>query len=229
MNRLERLYAISESIRRAGPRPISAAQLAARFDVSRRTIERDLVSLRSAGVPLYAEHGRAGGTLCLDQLGPVVLTLSAAEASALLIAVAAAGETMPFHDAGVEAAERIVEHLSPTTRIAVEALRAKIRVREQGPVSKRVRRTLEAGLQQGRVVNIAYVGATGNETLRSVEPVGFYNGEGGWYLIGWCHLRGAGRIFRLDRIKRAQLTSASGTKSDVDQTLGWVPTLLHIP
>jgi predicted DNA-binding transcriptional regulator YafY len=59
MNRLERLYAMAEAIRRSGTQPISAAKLAVRFEVSRRTIERDLAVLRSAGVPLYADHGRA--------------------------------------------------------------------------------------------------------------------------------------------------------------------------
>jgi predicted DNA-binding transcriptional regulator YafY len=229
MNRLERMYGISEAIRRAGPKPISAAQLAVRFEVSRRTVERDLGALRSAGVPLYADHGRTGGTMSLDELGPVVLTLTATEASALLIAVAAAGVAMPFHQDGVAAAERIVEHLNPTTRLAVEALRARIRVREERPVSKRVRRTLEEALRQGRVVNMVYVDASTKETLRTVEPVGFYNGSDGWYLIAWCQLRKGGRIFRLDRIKRAHTTTERVSEFDVDETLGWVPTRLRIP
>ncbi|MEM9656617.1 MAG: HTH domain-containing protein, partial [Actinomycetota bacterium] len=61
MQRLERLFAINDTLRRAAPHRVSAAKLAEEFDVSRRTIERDLASLRAAGVPLYAERGRTGG------------------------------------------------------------------------------------------------------------------------------------------------------------------------
>jgi predicted DNA-binding transcriptional regulator YafY len=170
-----------------------------------------------------------GGTMSLDRFGPVVLTLSATEASALLIAVASAGESMPFHRDGVAAAGRIVEHLNPTTRVAVEALRSTIRVREQPTASKRVCRTLEEALRRGRVVNLSYLDAEQNESLRRVDPVGFYNGSDGWYLIAWCQLRSDGRIFRLDRIKRAHITTTPTKKFDVDETLGWVPSQLRTP
>ena len=56
MNRLERLHALTEHLRRVAPRPVSAASLADRFGVSRRTIERDLAALRNAGV----EPGQVG-------------------------------------------------------------------------------------------------------------------------------------------------------------------------
>jgi predicted DNA-binding transcriptional regulator YafY len=45
----------------------------------------------------------------------------------------------------------------------------------------------------------------------------------GWYLVGWCHLRQAGRIFRLDRITSARLTRRPVAERDLDETLGWVP------
>jgi predicted DNA-binding transcriptional regulator YafY len=167
--------------------------------------------------------------MSLDKLGPVVLTLSATEASALLIAVAAAGDTMPFHEAATAAAERIVEHLNPTTRVGVEILRARIRVRDHSPVSKRTRRTLEDALQHRRVVNISYVDAAGNETRRSVDPVGFSRGSDGWYLVGWCRLRHGGRMFRFNRIVSARLTSIRAENFDLDKTLGWTPGQIRIP
>lgn len=231
MNRLERLYALNEEIRRRAPEPVSAARLADQFGVSRRTIERDLGALRSAGVPLYAEHGRRGGQRSIDRAGQVVLTLSSTEISALLIAVAAAGEAMPFADAGVTATKRLLDGLPDTERIAVDELRHRIRTPVGTPgsgtepqrVNPRTRRTVAEAVRRSVVVNIDYVDQQGSVTSRAVEAVGFYKGNDGWYLIGWCQLRDAGRIFRLDRIRSARLTKRPIGNRSVDDTLGWVP------
>ena len=61
MNRTDRLYAIVEELRAVSPRPRSASWLADRFEVSRRTIERDISALQQTGVPVWAEPGRTGG------------------------------------------------------------------------------------------------------------------------------------------------------------------------
>ena len=61
MNRTDRLYALVEELRAVAPRPRSARQLAERYEVSARTIERDILALQESGVPIYAEAGRRGG------------------------------------------------------------------------------------------------------------------------------------------------------------------------
>ena len=61
VNRTDRLYALVEELRAVAPRPRTARQLADRFEVSVRTIERDLNALIQAGVPLYATPGPGGG------------------------------------------------------------------------------------------------------------------------------------------------------------------------
>lgn len=238
MNRLERLYAITEEIRRRAPNPVSAAALSEEFGVSRRTVERDLASLRAAGVPLFGEHGRTGGqrTLAAGSGGgaggssrTVVLALSTAEVTALIMALATAGSDMPFNENGVTAAKRLLDGLPDATRISVETLRSKIRTgAPEEPTTgsrarARARRTVEEAVRRQVVVNIDYADRNGVTTRRSVDPVGFHLGSGGWYLIGWCHLRGAGRVFRLDRITSARLTRKATPDRNVDETLGWVP------
>ncbi|MEL6892743.1 MAG: WYL domain-containing protein [Actinomycetota bacterium] len=223
MNRLERLYALNDHIRRSSPAPVSAAALAREFEVSRRTIERDLAALREAGLPLVAEPGRSGGQRTLQDAKHIVFTLSASEVSALLIAVAAVGD-MPYADAAGAASQRLLDAIPDLTRVQADELRLRIRTRvTDGSVTPRVRRTVEEAVRTQRVVNITYVDAAGASTNRAVEPVGFYNGEQGWYLIGWCRRRDAGRIFRLDRIQTARLTKRSAPHRDVDEVLGWVP------
>ncbi|MCP3854437.1 MAG: WYL domain-containing protein [Actinomycetia bacterium] len=224
MTRLERLYALNERIRRSSPAPVSAAALAREFDVSRRTIERDLAALRASGLPLFAEQGRSGGQRTLQDGRHVVFTLSASEVSALLIAVAAAGD-MPYADAATAATHRLLDAIPDLTRVQVDDLRSRIRTRvfEDRKVTPGLRRTVEEAVQAQRVLNITYTDAAGVTTRRAVEPVGFYNGEKGWYLIGWCQQRNAGRIFRLDRFRSARLTTQSAPHRDVDDVLGWVP------
>lgn len=235
MQRLERLFAINDTLRRAAPAKVSAATLAARYGVTRRTIERDIASLRAAGVPLYAERGRTGGQVSLDEIGNVVVSLTPGEVTALLVAVTSATPDTPFVDAADEAMHRLLDGLPPTTRVGVEELRSRIRakVSEQNEagagVSKRVRRSAEAAVQRGVVLNLGYTDAAGKKTKRSVDPIGFYQGSDGWHLIGWCHLRHAGRIFRLDRIDSANLTKRRAAQHDVDEALGWTPNELRAP
>jgi predicted DNA-binding transcriptional regulator YafY len=61
MNRVDRLYAVVEELRAAGPAGRSARRLAERFEVSVRTIERDILALQEAGVPISSQVGRRGG------------------------------------------------------------------------------------------------------------------------------------------------------------------------
>ena len=229
MNRLERLHAIAEHLRRSAPSPVSARSLADRFEVSRRTIERDLAALRNSGVPIYAEHGRSGGQVRLDAVGSAVLSLTPAEVAAIAVALAAAGPYMPFRDAGASATSRLLDALGPASQVVVEDLRSRIRVPAQPPVPKRASRTIEQALRRRLVVNIDYTDARGAETSRSVDPVGFHHGGDGWHLIAWCHLRRQGRLFRLDRVRRARLTAIPCAEHDVDEVLGWVPEAVRSP
>jgi predicted DNA-binding transcriptional regulator YafY len=138
---------------------------------------------------------------------------------------------MPYSDAARSATNHLLDSLPDDTRVVVEELRHKLRatVRDEVRASPRVQRTIEEAVRRGVVVNLAYVDRNGTRTERSVEPVGFYGGFDGWYLIGWCRRRAGGRIFRLDRIASARLTREAAPPRDVDETLGWVPEELITP
>lgn len=231
MNRLERLYAVNEAIRRASPRPVSAAELADRFEVSRRTIERDLEALRFAGAPLFAERGRTGGHRTLEDPGNVVLSLSSSEVAALVMALSAAGPDLPYGEVGRVAVDRLLDVLPDPIRVGVDDLRGKVRnaAEADNALNVRIRRTLEQGVQQSRVVNLEYTDGKGNTTHRAVDPVGFLQRDSAWSLIGWCHLRGAGRMFLFERIANARLTKKPAPQHDFDDVLGWVPFDIEMP
>lgn len=231
MNRLERLYAVNEAIRRASPRTVSASELAGRFDVSRRTIERDLDALRHAGAPLFATRGRSGGHRTLEDAKNVVLALSVPEVTALVMALAASGPDLPYGEVGRAAVDRLLDVLPAAVRCGVDELRSKVRTSTSGDseLDLRWRRALETGVQEGRVVNLRYDDGHGAPTDRAVDPVGFLRRDAAWFLVGWCHLRNAGRMFRFDRIASARLTRKDATFHDFDEALGWVPYETEMP
>src|SRR5581483_3012441 len=106
MNRTDRLYALVEELRARAPRLMRAAELAERFEVSTRTIERDLLALQQAGVPIWAQPGPGGGYGLNIETTLPPLNLTPAEAAALATAIAAT-RAMPFPEAGRSALRKL--------------------------------------------------------------------------------------------------------------------------
>ncbi|MBR7678106.1 WYL domain-containing protein, partial [Streptomyces daliensis] len=59
----------------------------------------------------------------------------------------------------------------------------------------------------GRVLRLAYGDREGDTTTRDVEPLGYVGSPYHWYLVGWCRLRDAVRVFRTDRIVSVTVTA----------------------
>src|SRR6266508_4184970 len=202
MNRTDRLYALVEELRASAPRVRSARRLAERFEVSVRTIERDILALQEAGVPIWANFGRAGGYTIDPSHTLPSLNFSASEAAAIALALARTGP-MPFGGAARTALHKLTAAMSASGRSGAADLLARVHLlqaKEEPPASPALR-TVERAVVERRVLRLDYRDKHGNgTTARVVEPLGFIGGEQGWYLVGWCRLRGAMRVFRLDRI-----------------------------
>jgi predicted DNA-binding transcriptional regulator YafY len=98
VNRTDRLYALVEELRACAPRRRSARELAALYEVSARTIERDIGALQQAGVPIYADAGRSGGYTVDKSLTLPPLNFSPAEAVAVAVARPRSGRPPAEHD-----------------------------------------------------------------------------------------------------------------------------------
>ena len=205
MNRTDRLYALVEELRAVAPRPRSARWLADRFEVSSRTIERDLSALQLGGVPIWAEPGRTGG-YCLDPahtLAPFNFTVD--EALAVVIALGALS-TSPFHEAATSALRKVVAVTDERSLRETAELAARIHLLgDSNPIEAPPE--LADALRTGHVLRIAYVDREGSATLRDVEPMGFVGKGSDWYLVAWCRLRDGLRAFRGDRITEANQLS----------------------
>jgi predicted DNA-binding transcriptional regulator YafY len=218
MNRTDRLYAIVEELRARAPRTLRAQQIAERFEVSVRTVERDILSLQEAGVPIWAQRGPRGGYALDPRRTLPPLNLTAEEAAALATALAAVGP-MPFADAARSARLKLAAVMTSADAAGAGVLADRIRVapREIAPLP--IMRAIEEAVSHRVVIELNYEDRTGAMTQRAVEAHGLFSSQSGWYLIGWCRMRDGGRVFRLDRIKNAEATDEPIPERDVDDVL----------
>ncbi len=211
MNRVDRLFAILLALQLHGR--VTAEALAARFEVSPRTIYRDLAALQQMGVPLVAISGVGYELLDTFRLAPVMLT--PAEAAALFLG----GRWLMAHAVGdvvretQTALDKIGAALPPDVRAHVQQLATLIDV---FPADHKLDFKAEhllpllTAIQQQRVVKIHYQSfMTDAETEREIEPRQITLADGAWYVSAFCRLRGDVRSFRLSRILQLQMQSAT--------------------
>jgi predicted DNA-binding transcriptional regulator YafY len=204
MNRIDRLYALVEELRAAGPRGRTARQLADHFEVCVRTIERDLSALGQAGVPLATRKGRAGGYTLDQSMSLPPLNFTPGEAAAVAVALGRTEHVLFARDAR-SALQKIVaampERALEEGRAAAEKVRLLVQPVPDPDVA--IAETVWRAVRDNRPLRIRYTDVGGLDTEREVEPLHIVVGPNGSYLAAWCHLREDDRVFRLDRITRA--------------------------
>lgn len=207
MNRTDRLYAVREELRRAGSVGRTAEQLAERFEVSPRTVKRDISALQQAGFPIRARLGRTGGYV-VDPSGTLPpVSLTPAEAVALGAAIEAhAGQ--PFGGYARAALAKVLNVMDRRHREETAALAQRIWTNHEAARhgTGAVRSAIEEALQQRRVLALRYR-SDGTTTSRDVDPMILAHTRGSWFLVARCRLRQDVRWFRLDRIARADVTT----------------------
>jgi predicted DNA-binding transcriptional regulator YafY len=200
--RSERLRAIADDLRTIAPRGRHSSELAEHYEVSLRTIERDLRVLRASGVPI-GRHRRGHQSFAEPILPPIDFTPE--EAAAVAIALAHANET-PFAQATYGALRKVIVALSvgdlPVTRAFVDG----VRIPERAGQNLAVPRALENAIAAHQVLRLSYVDRHDRLSEREIEPVGFAAMTLHWYLVAWCRLRQGPRVFRMDRILAADPT-----------------------
>lgn len=207
MNRTARLYALVEELRGSGRRGRTARQLAGHFEVSVRTIERDLSALGQAGVPLATRQGRNGGYSLDRSMTLPPLNFTPREAAAVAVALTSSEHVLFARDAR-SALQKIVAAMPERALEEAHATADKVRLLvlptpEPEPV---VAETIWQAVRDSHTLRISYTDVGGLETEREVDPQHVVVGPHGSYLTAWCHLRGDDRVFRMDRITRAEPT-----------------------
>ncbi|MEM7286043.1 MAG: YafY family protein [Actinomycetota bacterium] len=227
MNRTDRLYAMVEELRAVAPASRTAQELADVYEVSTRTIERDILALQEAGVPIRGVAGRRGG-YSIDPartLPPVNFS----PAEALAVAIALADESGPFAAAGRAARNKVLAAMSADDLDTTRAMAERVRrySRPGRGLAPRVPATVERAITEQLVVQLDYLDRHSVGSRREVEPVGVVALDDDWYLVAWCRLREDARTFRLDRIRGAELTGEAGPVRDPERFLEFMPWLIE--
>jgi predicted DNA-binding transcriptional regulator YafY len=208
MNRTDRLLAIILQIQAKGCQ--RAEDLAAHFEVSKRTIYRDIDALYQSGVPLIATPGQG---YMLDEgyfLPPLSFTIE--EATMLLLGADVMEQSFDaeYSAASKTSSEKILTVLSSELRERADRIRENlifVTSNNQRPSEILQLRQLRRAIVRQQCIKFryqsGYVGAPTAE--RKVDPYRLTHVQGHWYLSGYCHLKRDGRLFRLTRMDDVQI------------------------
>jgi predicted DNA-binding transcriptional regulator YafY len=207
MNRIDRLTAIL--IHLQTKRIVRAEEIAVRFEISLRTVYRDVKALMEAGVPIGSEAGK--GYFIVDgyHLPPVMFTQD--EASSMLLAgklvdkMADKSVRFAYESAMLKIKSVLNEsekdHLQNLESHIEVFLRSRYEVKTGQEFPDHFMTEIQRAVGKKQVLKIEYVSTEDQLTTREVEPIGIFYYSMAWHLIGWCRLRNGYRDFRADRIK----------------------------
>jgi len=211
MNRIDRLTAIL--IQLQTKRIVKAEEIADRFEISLRTVYRDVKALMEAGVPIGSEAGK--GYFIVDgyHLPPVMF--SQEEAGAMLTAGKLVEKMTDnsIRKAYESALLKIKAVLNDSEKDHLENLQSSIQVwrmpEQPTDFPNQFMAEVTRAVSLKNVLHIEYVSNTQEHTERDVEPIGIVYYTGRWHLIAWCLLRNGYRDFRVDMIKTLKNTGAT--------------------
>ncbi len=203
-NRLSRLTAIL--IQMQTKRVVTASELSQKFQVSKRTIYRDIKALEKAGVPILTEEGKGYTLMEGYRIPPVMFTEKQANALILAEQLVLKNKDASFVKDYSEAIDKIKSILRYTMKDKANLLADRTQYNE---VLKQERSShylsdLQNALTNYQLVKIQYTNKEGEATTRMIEPFALLSTEN-WYLIAWCRLRQEFRFFRLDRILKMEI------------------------
>lgn len=208
MNRVDRLHAILVHLQ--SKKKVTAQEIADRFELSLRTVYRDIKALDEAGVPIIGEAGIGYSVMEGYRLPPILFTKD--EASSLLLGAKLVQRFTGQSDRrNFETAMfKVKAVLRSSDKDFVEELDSRIVIRMHPTHAQNETElhmsVLRQSLVERRVIRIRYYSAYKEEaTEREVEPIGLLYYSLSWHLIGWCRLRRDYRDFRLDRIRQISL------------------------
>lgn len=183
---------------------VTAESLAKRFEVSQRTIYRDIDALSLAGVPVYTSRGKGGGVSLLQNFVLEKSLLSESEQNAILSALH--GFTAMQLGDDVSVLEKLSTFWGKNTSPWL-----KVDFSDWGDSNKGLFETLKTAVMEKRIISFDYYNSFGEKTHRRVEPLQIWFKHRAWYLYGYCQCKNGFRTFKLTRMQHLTLTNETYT------------------
>ncbi|MEM6265710.1 MAG: YafY family protein [Bacteroidota bacterium] len=200
MNHLSRLLSILTMLK--SKRIVTGTELAQKYEVSVRTIYRDIKKLEDSGVPIITIEGR--GYSIMDGYTVAPIMFDEMEVNALITAEQLIAKT---NDESLikhfqQTLDKIKSVFKATLQSQGEFLNSKMLVLKSTPSEEKSYSLsyIQMAITNFRVIDMTYQAKGKDVTHRKIEPLAIYCYNEKWIVVGWCHLRQDYRAFRLDRI-----------------------------
>ncbi len=200
--RIDRLLAIT--IMMLNRDRVTAKELSDKFEVSIRTIYRDLDAMLLAGIPVMSYQGNEGGYGLVENYKIKRQLLTIQDIHSILSALE--GINLSLEDKQISGTIEKIRTLVPKEKKIFIDTASEIIVFDSLPWGKGKKRSeylkiLHNSILHENIIKFDYIDMNGGRTERSVEPMTLFFKGYGWYLYGYCLTRSDYRVFRLTRIK----------------------------
>lgn len=175
---------------------ITARELAERFEVSVRTIYRDVDILSTAGIPIYTNKGKGGGISLLADFILNKSVLSAQEQDEILMSLQSL-----YGVKGIQNKSVLDKLGTFFNKELINWIDVDFSSWGSGDCEQEIFDCLKLGILSGNLVNFDYYSATSEKKIRVVEPLKLVFKGRGWYLYGYCREKEDFRLFKITRIK----------------------------
>ncbi|MEV8059948.1 YafY family protein [Streptomyces antimycoticus] len=195
---------------------ITGAELARELEVSERTVTRDAAALSEAGIPVYADRGRAGGYRLIGGYRTRLTGLGRTEAEALFLSgVPSALREMGLADAASAARLKVSAALLPELRDASHTVAQRFHLDAPGwwrePEAPELLPRIADAVWDDLRITVRYRRRDA-EVRRELEPYGLVLKAGVWYLA--AHVEGGFRVYRVDRFTAVEADGAHFTRDE---------------
>jgi len=177
---------------------VTASELADRFEVSTRTIYRDIDTLSAAGIPVYASKGKGGGLRLTEGFVLNKSLLSETEQNEILTALQALGATQ--YPGGAEILGKLGALFQKSTVNWID-----VDFSDWGFSDRETFDILKRAILERRRVAFDYYSSYGEKTIRTAEPLLLWFKHRSWYLKAYDCAKQDERTFKLSRLKRLNL------------------------
>lgn len=178
----------------------TAPELAEKFEVSVRTIYRDIDIISSMGIPVYAMQGKGGGIALLDNFVLDKSLLSTREKEQILMALQGIIATEPNNSDELLTKLGSLFQTKNTNWIEVDFSNWV----KRNP-SQDIFQLMKSAIFSRNVISFQYFSSNRESTKRRVEPLKLVFKSKDWYLYGFCLIRNDYRFFKLTRIKEMEI------------------------
>ena len=196
-------------------RTITAKELADKFEVSQRTIYRDIDLLSSAGIPIYTTKGKGGGIGILDNYVLNKSMLSEGEQNEIIAALQ--GLSAINYTNVDDVLSKVSEFFGKSNEKWIE-----VDFSDWSENQKEKFNIIKESIIKKEVISIEYYSSYGEKSKRVIEPLQLMFKGKSWYIVAFCRVRESIRIFKINRIRKIEVLEERFTrcfKEDMDMEI----------